>query len=53
MVISPTGATIRAAALVVTGSVADKGLACYCKNNDIYLVYSHSTNGITVVRSYD
>ena len=53
VVISPTGITIRAAALVVTGNVADKGLAAYCRNNDIYLVYSHTTNGITVVRSYN
>lgn len=52
-VISPTGTTIRAAATVVTGNVADKGIAAYVRNNDIYLVYSHSTNGITVVRSYD
>lgn len=51
VVLSPTGSVIRSAALVVTGNVADKGIAAYCRNNDIYLVYSHTTNGITVVRS--
>ena len=48
-----TGRVIIASSIVVSGNVADKGLAAYCRNNDIYLVYSHTTTGITIVRSYD
>ena len=51
--IDPSGNTYLASSIVVTGNVSTNGLAAYTRDDVIYLVYSHSTTGITIVRSYD
>jgi len=49
----PMGNVITAASNVVTGSVADDELACYWRLGVIYIIYTHTTNGITIVSSSD
>lgn len=51
--IDPSGNTFLASSIVVTGNVSTNGLAAYTRDDVIYLVYSHTTTGITIVRSYD
>lgn len=51
--IDPSGNTFLASSIVITGSVSTNGLAAYTRDDVIYLVYSHTTTGITIVRSYD
>lgn len=49
--IDNAGNIVQAASIVVTGNVASDGIAAYCYDDEIYLIYNHTTNGITVVRS--
>ena len=49
----PAGNTFIASSLVITGNVTTNGLAAYTRDDVVYLVYSHATTGITIVRSYD
>jgi hypothetical protein len=42
-----------ASSIVVTGNVANDGIAAYCYDSDVYLIYNDTTNGITVLRSED
>jgi len=49
----PMGNVITAASNVVTGNVADDELACYWRLGVIYIIYTHTTNGITIVSSAD
>jgi hypothetical protein len=51
--IDPAGNTFIASSIVVTGNVTTNGLAAYTRDDVVYLVYSHATTGITIVRSYD
>jgi len=51
--LDPSGNTFIASSIVVTGNVSTNGLAAYTRDDVIYLVYSHATTGITIVRSYD
>jgi len=45
--------TILSASTVITGNVEANGIACYWFGDVPYLIYNHSTNGITVVSSQD
>ena len=49
--IDNAGNIIQAASIVVTGNVTTDGIAAYCYDDEVYLIYNHSVNGITVVRS--
>lgn len=51
--LDPAGNTFLASSIVVSGNVSTNGLAAYTRDDVIYLVYSHTTTGITIVRSYD
>jgi hypothetical protein len=51
VIIDSAGNITTAASNVVTGNVADSGLGCYWLDDVPYLVYDHTTNGITVVKS--
>ena len=51
--LDPAGNTFIASSIVVTGNVTTNGLAAYTRDDVVYLVYSHATTGITIVRSYD
>jgi hypothetical protein len=42
-----------ASSIVVTGNVANDGIAAYTYDSDVYLIYNDTTNGITVLRSED
>jgi hypothetical protein len=53
VILDDVGNVIQALSIVVTGNVTDDGLATYFYNDVCYLVYNHSTNGITVVKSED
>ena len=51
--IDPAGTIVQPASIVVTGNVTTEGLAAYCYDDIVYLIYNHATNGITVVSSND
>ena len=51
--IDPAGTIVQAASIVVSGNVTTEGIAAYCYDDIVYLVYNHATNGITVVSSDD
>jgi hypothetical protein len=51
VIIDSAGNITTAASNVVTGNVADSGLGCYWLDDIPYLVYDHTSNGITVVKS--
>ena len=53
IILDDVGNVIEALSLVVTGNVTNDGLATYFYNDVCYLVYNHSANGITVVKSED
>jgi hypothetical protein len=53
IILDDVGNVIEALSLVVTGNVTNDGLATYFYNDVCYLVYNHSVNGITVVKSED
>lgn len=53
IIIDSAGNTTTAASNVVTGNVADSGLGCYWLDDQVFLVYNHTTNGLTVVKSDD
>jgi hypothetical protein len=53
IILDSVGNTIEALSIVVTGNVSNDGLATYFYNDTCYLVYNHSVNGITVVKSED
>lgn len=52
-ILDANGAQIMGVTTLVTGNVADQAIDIYERLDDIYIVYNHSTNGITVVRSTD
>ena len=51
--IDNAGNIFLASSIVVTGNVASDGIAAYTYDNKIYLIYNHTTNGITVLVSDD
>jgi hypothetical protein len=51
--IDPAGTIVQAASIVVSGNVTTEGIAAYCYDDIVFLVYNHTTNGITVVSSDD
>jgi hypothetical protein len=51
--IDNVGQIVVASSIVVTGNVTTNGLAAYWYDDVPYLVYSHATNGITVLSSQD
>ena len=52
-ILDANGSTILGVTTLVTGSVADASIDIYERLDDMYIIYSHTTNGITVVRSTD
>jgi hypothetical protein len=44
---------LTALSVVVSGNVTNDGIAAYFYDDVPYLVYNHSVNGITVVKSED
>ena len=53
IILDNVGNVVQALGLVVTGNVTNDGLASYWYDDICYLVYNHTTNGITVVKSDD
>ena len=53
IILDDVGNVIEALSVVVSGNVSNDGLATYWYNDTCYLVYNHTTNGITVVKSDD
>jgi hypothetical protein len=53
IIIDSSGNVVTAASNVVTGNVEDSGLGCYWNNDIPFLVYKHTTNGLTVLSSDD
>jgi hypothetical protein len=51
--IDNSGTEFLALSIVITGNVTTEGLAAYCFDDKIFLIYNHSVNGITVVSSDD
>ena len=51
IIIDAQGNVSTAASNVVVGNVSDSGLGCYWRDDVPYLVYNHTTNGLTVVKS--
>jgi hypothetical protein len=49
----PMGNIITAASDVVVGNVKPEELACYWRLGIIYLIYNHTSTGITIVSSSD
>jgi hypothetical protein len=49
----PMGNVITAASTVVTGNVSDDEIACYWRLGVIYIIYTHTSTGITIVSSAD
>lgn len=52
-ILDSAGTVLMATTTVVTGSVGDTSIDVYERLDDLYIVYNHTTNGITVVRSTD
>lgn len=52
-ILDTSGVVLMTVTVVVTGSVADSAIDIYERLDDLYILYTHSTNGITVVRSTD
>jgi hypothetical protein len=53
IILDDVGNVVEALSIVITGNVSNDGLAAYWYNDTCYLVYNHTTNGITVVKSDD
>jgi hypothetical protein len=53
LILDNAGNTVTALSLVVSGNVTNDGIACYWYDDTLYLVYNHSSNGITIVTSDD
>jgi hypothetical protein len=53
IILDSVGNVVEALSVVVSGNVTNDGLATYWYNDTCYLVYNHSSNGITVVTSDD
>jgi hypothetical protein len=52
-ILDASGTVVMATTTVVTGNVANDSIAIYERLDDLYIVYNHQSNGITVVRSVD
>jgi hypothetical protein len=52
-ILDSAGTVLMSTTTVVTGNVSDTSIDIYERLDDLYLVYNHTTNGITVVRSVD
>jgi hypothetical protein len=52
-ILDSAGTVLMTATVVVTGSVADTSIDIYERLDDLYIVYNHTSTGITVVRSTD
>jgi hypothetical protein len=52
-ILDANGSTIMSTTTLIASNVADSSLDIYERLDDIYIVYNHTTNGITVVRSTD
>jgi hypothetical protein len=53
IIIDSAGNITTAASNVVTGNVSDSGLGTYWLDDEVFLVYNHTVNGLTVVKSDD
>lgn len=53
IIIDSAGNITTSASDVIIGNVADKGIATYWNDDIPFLIYNHTTNGITVVKSLD
>lgn len=53
IIIDSAGNITTTASNVVVGNVANLGLGCYWNDDVPFLVYNHTTNGLTVVKSDD
>jgi len=52
-ILDANGAQVMGVTTLVTGNVADQAIDIYERLDDLYIVYNHTSNGITVVRSTD
>jgi hypothetical protein len=52
-ILDASGTVVMAATTVVTNHVANDSISIYERLDDLYIVYNHQSNGITVVRSVD
>ena len=52
-IIDNAGNIVQAASIVVTGNVANDGIAAYNYDDKIYLIYNNTSTGITVLVSED
>lgn len=53
VILDAQGNIITSASNVVTGNVKNSGIGCYWRDDVPYIVYDHTSNGITVVKSND
>jgi hypothetical protein len=53
VILDAYGNITTAASNVITGNVEESGLGCYWREDVPYIVYDHTSNGITVVKSDD
>ena len=52
-ILDASGTVVMATTTVVTNHVANDSISIYERLDDLYIVYNHQSNGITVVRSVD
>jgi len=52
-ILDANGTVLMTATTLVAANVADQSIDIYERLDDLYIVYNHTTNGITVVRSTD
>jgi len=53
IIIDSAGNITTAASNVIVGNVENTGIGCYWNDDIPFLVYNHTTNGLTVVKSTD
>ena len=52
-ILDANGNQIMGVTALVASNVADQSIDIYERQDDLYIVYNHTTNGVTVVRSTD
>jgi hypothetical protein len=53
IIFDSAGNISTAASNVITGNVSDSGLGIFWQDDEVFLVYNHTVNGLTVVKSDD